>query len=115
MKSDLSVTVDLQRKKFLRDEARIYHATYKEIEQLVGSIATDRGYSVVIKNSNDQADPENPQTVVSKLNTTIVWAARGTDITPLVMERITRTKITQNDQQKDSRPAATACGRSSPH
>jgi Skp family chaperone for outer membrane proteins len=105
LKSELSVTVDMQRKKLLKDEARIYHITYKEIEQLVGSIATNRGYSVVIKVDSADADPENPQTVISSLNRNVVWAARGIDITPLVMELITRNDHAADQRGAPSRPA----------
>ena len=106
-KSEFSVTLDLQRKKFVKDEARIYDMTYKEIEQLVGSIAANRGYLVVLKVDGNAADPETPQTVVQKLNSNVVWAARGTDITPLVMGLISRNEHAA-DQRNDVRPSRPA-------
>ena len=84
------MTMDLERKRFLKEEAKIYHMVYRELELLVGEIAKARGYSVVIKISNDAADPEKPDTVVANLNRQVVWASPGMDITPLVMEEITR-------------------------
>jgi len=87
---------------FLQEEAKIYYATYKEVEQLVGQIATARGYSVVIKISNVEPDPAKPDTVASNLNREVVWAARGMDITPLVMEEISR-RMGSADGRNDGR------------
>jgi len=105
-KSGLAVTMDLERKRFLKEEAKIYDMIYKEIVQLVDQIATARGFAVVLRISNDQPDPEKPDTVVANLNRQVVWAARPLDITPLVMAEIQRRMGTADGRNDGQQPRA---------
>jgi len=91
--SDLQVQMQLQRKDFLHQEAKIYHTIYREILQEVEYYATSQGISVVLRFSGDPVDIEKPDEVLRDLNKSVVYYSSGLDITPMVLERLNQRSI----------------------
>jgi Skp family chaperone for outer membrane proteins len=86
--SDLQVTMQLQRKELMLQEAKIYHNVYMEIQQEVESIASARGFLMVLRYNGDEVDREDPEGVLRDINKSVIWFNRGADITDEVIARI---------------------------
>lgn len=79
--ADLKVNAQLQRKEFLQREAKIYNRTYQEVWQEVDAFAAANGLVAVFKFSREATDPEKPEEIMRELNKSVMWSARGLDIT----------------------------------
>jgi Skp family chaperone for outer membrane proteins len=81
--ADMNVKVAMQRNAFLQQEAKNYYNVYLEIEQELASYCQSRGIDMVLRFSDEKANPDEPQTVLSSIQKPVVWYNRnkGIDIT----------------------------------
>ncbi len=90
LQADLQVEVQLMKKELMLKEAKIYHEVYTEIHQEVEAIANAYGFAVVIQFNGDPANPESPEQIMREISKPIVWHNTSLDITPQVLERLSR-------------------------
>ncbi len=88
--ADAQVQMQLQRKEFLQQEAKIYYTIYKEILQEVEYYATSNNISMVFRFNGDPVEIERPDDVLRDINKSVVYFSKGLDITPVVLERLNR-------------------------
>jgi Skp family chaperone for outer membrane proteins len=86
--ADLTVKVNLQRKEFLTQEAKIYFTVYKEIEQEVEYYCATKGIDIVLRFNGDPADVEKPDSVLSFINKPVVYYDKGHDITKPILDTL---------------------------
>lgn len=86
--ADLKVNAQLQRKEFLQREAKIYNRTYQEVWQEVDAFAQANGLVAVFKFSREATDPDKPEEIMRELNKSVMWSARGLDITDDIVRSI---------------------------
>jgi len=96
--ADMNVRFQLQKKEFMKTEARIWQTILQEIQQEVDAYAQANGIAAVLKFSSEQADPEKPEDVLRNLNNPVVWCAGGMDITPVILESLNRRAL-QSDRR----------------
>jgi Skp family chaperone for outer membrane proteins len=84
--ADLNIQAQVQQKEFVLKQARIYHETYQEIQQIVAYYAAQQGYVAVIKFNGDAVDQENPDDVLRFINQDVVWFNQTLDITPVILK-----------------------------
>jgi Skp family chaperone for outer membrane proteins len=89
----MQVRVRLQQKEFMKQEAKVYHTAYQEIEQEVASVAAAYNIAVVLRYSGDQVDAENPDAILRDINKSVVWSAQSLDLTPIILERLKRRMV----------------------
>ncbi len=88
--ADLTVQVQLQKKEFYQRQAKIYYNIYREIEQEVEYYTAANNIALVLRFNGDRADVQNPQEVIRDINNPVVWYARQLDITPLILDSLTK-------------------------
>ena len=88
--SDLRVRVELRRKTFLENEAKIYHNVYQEILQQVDYYCASRGIGMVLRFNGEAADAGRPEDVLRYINKPVVWHNRALDITQVVLDDLNR-------------------------
>ena len=86
--ADLTVKVQLQRKQFLAQEAKIYFTVYKEIEQEVDYYCSNKGIDMVLRFNGDPVDVDKPDSVLSFINEPVVYYDKGRDITPIILDSL---------------------------
>lgn len=86
--SDLKLDIAIQRKEFMLREARMYHAAYEEVQQEVSDHAKARGLVIVLRFNSEPVDVSNPESVLMKVNSPIVFHDPNADITQAVLDRI---------------------------
>lgn len=87
-KSDLTVAVELQRKEFLKDEAKIHYMIYQQIWDAVDEYARANGIVAVLKFNSDKADVEKPEDILRDLQKPVMWYHAALDITPAIQQMI---------------------------
>ena len=100
--ADLKVKVQLSKKEFLLQEAKMYYTVYQEIADETRMYAERAGIQLVLRFNGDQIDTNNPQEVLKELNKAVVYSNPSIDITPIVLQQIER---------RQGQPAATTGAR----
>jgi Skp family chaperone for outer membrane proteins len=88
--TDLAIEVQQLRREFLKEEARIYHTVYQEIQQEVGYYCQSQGVAVVLRFSREEPDLDNPDSILVHINKPVVAYAANLDITDVILSRLNR-------------------------
>lgn len=88
--SDLQVNAKLKRKELGERQSQALYTAYKEIEQEVQSIASERGIVMVLRIASGDVPQENLEAVYAYAGKNVVWFNRGLDITDEVLSRLER-------------------------
>jgi Skp family chaperone for outer membrane proteins len=89
--NDLQLKVNLQKKTFLEQEAKIYYTIYQEVLDHVRYYADQNGISLVMRFNGDPIDRNDPQEVLKELNKSVIYYHRSIDITPIILEKLNPT------------------------
>ena len=100
--SELAVSVQLQKKNFLQQEAHNYYTVYTEMMQEVEYFAANNGVAMVMRFNGDPVDMQKPDDVLREINKPVLWFPAGCDITGFIIERLNRAKM--NADQRGARP-----------
>lgn len=91
--SELAVSVQLQKKNFLQQEAHNYYTVYTEMMQEVEYFAANNGVAMVMRFNGDPVDMQKPDDVLREINKPVLWFPAGCDITGFIIERLNRAKM----------------------
>lgn len=97
LKTQLAVEVERQRKKFQKEEAKIWYAVYQRIQTAVDAYAKYNGIAVVLKFNSEVPDVENPEAVMRELQKPVLWYDGALDIT-LVIQRMLQEEADRSEQ-----------------
>lgn len=89
--NDLQLKVNMQKKNFLEQEAKIYYTIYQEVLDHVRYYADQNGISLVMRFNGDPIDRNDPQEVLKELNKSVIYYHRSIDITPIILEKLNPT------------------------
>lgn len=98
--ANLNVRFQLQKKDFAKAEAKIYFRVYQEIHAEVDAYARATGVAAVLKFSSEQADIENPESVLRELNKPVIWYAQNVDITQLILDSLNQRATQRGDTRQ---------------
>lgn len=101
----LNLQVNIQKKNFLEQEAKIYYTVYQEVIDCVKYYCDTNGVSLVLRFNGDPIDRNDPQEVLKELNKSVIYYNRQIDITPVILE-----KLNSFQQKPGSYPSAAAPG-----
>jgi Skp family chaperone for outer membrane proteins len=86
--SDLAVKVQMRKKDFIQQEAKIYFNVYQEILGAVEELANQYGIAMVMRYNRDPISVDKPDDVLRDINKAIVWSPRGRDITDAIIQKL---------------------------
>lgn len=75
---------------FLKKESQIYHTVYQDVTAAVTKYAEYYKYTLVIRFSRDDLDPENPSQLMQGMNRQVVYHRADDDITDSVLEYLNK-------------------------
>jgi len=84
--ADLQVQVNIQKRNFMEQEAKIYLSVYKEVLDHVKNHAERYGITLVLRFNGDPLEGDDLQGVMQHLNRQVVYYNRAIDITPIVLD-----------------------------
>lgn len=86
--ADLNLQVNIQKKNFLEQEAKIYYDVYQEVMEHTRVFAEQNGIQLVIKFNGDPIDRNDPQDVFKELNKFVLYYNPAIDVTPKILELV---------------------------
>ena len=86
--AELNLQVNIQKKNFLEQEAKIYYTVYQEVIDCVKYHCDNTGVSLVLRFNGDPIDRNDPQEVLKELNKSVIYYNRSIDITPIILEKL---------------------------
>lgn len=87
--SDLQVKMQLKRREFMEQEAKLYYSVYTEVTAAVAQFANTNGISLVLRYNSEQIDPTDRASVLAGVNSPIVFQ-RNLDITRWIVEDVNK-------------------------
>ncbi len=84
----LNVDITLQRKAFLKQEATIYYKVHQQILDEVRAYARANQITAILKYDSEEASLDVPESIVRRINSSVVYCEEGLDITPMILARI---------------------------
>ncbi|MCO6454447.1 MAG: OmpH family outer membrane protein [Pirellulaceae bacterium] len=87
MAADAQVKMQLKRKEFLEQEAKVYFNAYQEVLAAVSQFADRNGISLVLRFNGKEMDPSQRESVLQGVNRAVVFQ-RNLNITDYIIERL---------------------------
>jgi Skp family chaperone for outer membrane proteins len=103
----LSASMASQRAEFLREEARVYYEAYQETLKEVEAHAREHRIAVVLKVTDTEVNVGNPEDVLRKINSQIVWSDNRCDITRTVLQRLVEKSKASDPTEEAEQPDET--------
>lgn len=67
-------------------EADLHFATYQQVQRLIGAFCQQRGISIVMTYSNEEVDPNDPNSIMARVNSNVVYSRPDIDITMAIIQ-----------------------------
>lgn len=85
--ADVQVNMQLKRKEFLEEEAKVYYNAYQEVLTVVGQFAERNGIGLVLRFNGTEMDPTKRDSVLQGVNRAVVFQ-RNLNITDYIIEGV---------------------------
>ncbi|HEX3869518.1 MAG TPA: OmpH family outer membrane protein [Pirellulales bacterium] len=86
--SDLTLQVQVQKRNFIEQQARMFSTVYKELCEEVKVYCEASGVGLVMRFNGDPADYNDPEEIFRDMNKTVIYYNPSTDITPLILKKL---------------------------
>ncbi len=86
--ANLSVEINIAKKKFQETEARIYYEVYQQIVSEVRYYSEANRINLVLKFNGEEANKDNPEEIMREMQKMILYYNQAVDITPLILDRM---------------------------
>ena len=86
--ANLSVEINIMKKKFQEAEAKIYYEAYQQILNEVKYYAEANRISLVLKFNGDEANKDNPEEIMREMQKMVLYYNQAIDITPVILEKM---------------------------
>ncbi|MFK7768706.1 MAG: OmpH family outer membrane protein [Mariniblastus sp.] len=81
----------------MQKEAQLHFNTYAQVNELISKYCEAGGIQLVLRYNSAQMDPKNPQSVMQRVNGSVVYHNQQNDITPELIARIAQMSGTANN------------------
>ncbi len=102
--AQISADVQLKKKEFMQQEAKIYFQAYQEVLDEVRYYASRQQISMVLRINDEAVDPNDPQAVLDELKKSVLFHDANINITAVILDAVNRRGATP--QQVGARGAA---------
>lgn len=104
-KESATMEVDQRSKmrELLKQEAQLHFDTYVEISQVVSQYCQEFGIQLVLRFNREEMDPNNPNSIMQRVNGGVVFHSQSADITNAVIQRIAQGRRQAANSDIDNR------------
>jgi Skp family chaperone for outer membrane proteins len=74
-----------QVRQLMQAEAKLHFDTYQQVNQLIAGLCQEKGITLVLRFVSDSLDESNPESIMQKVNSAIIYHQPGRDITPEII------------------------------
>ncbi|OYV81630.1 MAG: hypothetical protein B7Z73_17865 [Planctomycetia bacterium 21-64-5] len=86
--AEIQVQVNVQKRDFFEQEAKMYYTVYQEIMEQVRYYSDKHGILLVMRFNGDPLDENDPQGIQKELNKAVLYHNKMIDITPYVLDAV---------------------------
>lgn len=87
-----AASMEVEQRNRLREmvtrEAELHFATYQQVSAAIDSYCQQRGIQLILRFNSDPMDPAEPNSIMNKVNGSVVYHAAGKDITDDIIQRV---------------------------
>ena len=87
-----SANLEVQRRSTTRDfvqrEATLHFDTYVAITKMIATYCEERGIRLVLQYNSAEMKADDPETIMQKVNSNVIFRAAHKDITPEIIQRM---------------------------
>jgi Skp family chaperone for outer membrane proteins len=102
-----SATMEVDQRSKMRDllkqEAQLHFDTYVEISDVVSQYCQEFGIQLVLRFNREEMDPNNPTSIMQRVNGGVVFHSQSADITNAVIQRIAQGRRQAANSGADNR------------
>ena len=84
--------IDVEQKSRLRElmtrEAKLHFDTYKQVSAVIRDFCQPQQIQLVLRYNSQGMNPENPQSIMDKVNGSVVYFAPGKDVTDAIIAKV---------------------------
>ncbi len=80
----------------MQQEAQLHFQTYADVNKLIATYCESTGVQLVLRFNSQEMDPRNPNSVMQRVNGSVVYHDPYNDITPQIVARISQLNGTAN-------------------
>lgn len=84
----LEVSQRAKMRELLTEEARLHFDTYVEVTNFISQYCQENGYQLVLRFNSEKMDPKDPQSIMQRVNGSVIYHNTANDITNVVTQRI---------------------------
>ena len=84
-------------KEFAQREANLHYTTYMQIQGLIGKYCQQQGIRVVMTFDSSPVDPKNPDSIMRKVNGSVVYHSPQKDITKPIVQYVAQVVGARNN------------------
>ncbi len=88
-------------RKLMQNEAELHYETYVQVTQFIGDYCQENGIQLVLRYNSESTEPNNPQSIMQKVNGSVIYYQNRKDITPIIIQRIVQATGTANRGQNN--------------
>ncbi|HEX4130980.1 MAG TPA: OmpH family outer membrane protein [Pirellulales bacterium] len=86
--ADMQLKVNIQKRNFVEQQAKMYLSVYRELCDEVKAYCDSAGVNLVIRFNGDPADTNDPDEIFKDLNKTVIYYSASVDITPIILKKL---------------------------
>jgi len=86
--AEIQVQVNVQKRDFFEQEAKMYYTVYQEIMEQVRYYSDKHGILLVMRFNGDPLDENDPQGIQKELNKAVLYHNKMIDITPYILDAV---------------------------
>lgn len=91
--TELALSIQRSKAKFLQREAEIYYGVYQDIYSATNYFCTQNGFDMVLRFSSEEVDVQRPDSVLAWINKPVVWYNANLDITNYILQDVNRAPV----------------------
>ena len=92
----LEVDARNRMREMLTQEAVLHFDTYVEVSDIISKYCADNGIQLVLRYNSEAMDQKNPESIMQRVNGSVVYHDASKDITQTIVQRILQTKTAAN-------------------
>ena len=108
--ASFTAKANLQKKKFLESEAKIYFDTYQQIQATINAYARVNGVNMILRFNREEVQSNNRTSVLAEINKAVVYH-NNLDITEIILAQLNGAATAQRGQPAPRTGAPTTAGR----
>jgi Skp family chaperone for outer membrane proteins len=86
--ADITLKINIQKREFIEQQAKMYSTVYKELSEEVKIYCEQNGIGLVMRFNGDPADYNDPEEIFKDLNKTVIYYNPAIDITPVILKKL---------------------------